>query len=75
MPEQSPAEQFVPDNEPEETHRDVVDFCSYSLKKLDRHFRGFFAYLENMTDIGEARKEVKQKKTISQEKLFEQLGL
>lgn len=45
------------------------------LKKLDRHFRGFFAYLENMADIREARKEVKQKKIVSQEKLFEQLGL
>ena len=45
------------------------------LKRLDRHFRGFFAYLENMADIRDARKEVKQKKMISQEKLFEQLGL
>lgn len=45
------------------------------LKRLDRHFHGFFTYLENIAAIRDARKEVKQKKVISQEKLFEQLGL
>ncbi|MEK7574346.1 MAG: hypothetical protein AAB514_02330 [Patescibacteria group bacterium] len=45
------------------------------LKNLDKHFRDFWLYLENLMDIREAREEVKQKKTISQEKLFKQLGL
>lgn len=45
------------------------------LKKLDERFRDFWLYLENLMDIREAREEVKQKKTISQEKLFKQLGL
>ena len=45
------------------------------LKKLDEHFRDFWIYIENLIDIREARKEVRQKKIISQEKLFKQLGL
>jgi len=44
------------------------------LKKLDEYFRGFWLYLENLMDIREAREEIKQKKVISQEKLFKQLG-
>lgn len=44
------------------------------LKKLDEHFKDFLVYLENLVDIREARKEVKQKKTVSQEKLFKRLG-
>jgi plasmid maintenance system antidote protein VapI len=46
----------------------------YRLKKLDERFRDFWLYLENLIDIREARKEVKQKKIIPQEKLFKQLG-
>ncbi len=46
----------------------------YRLKKLDEHFRNFWIYLENLIDIREARKEVRQKKIIPQEKLFKQLG-
>ena len=44
------------------------------LKKLDKRFQEFFTYIENLIDIKEARKEVKQGKIISQEKLFKQLG-
>ncbi|MEK7481783.1 MAG: hypothetical protein AAB607_00235 [Patescibacteria group bacterium] len=44
------------------------------LKKIDEHFKDFLAYLEHLMDIREAREEVKQKKVISQEKLFKQLG-
>lgn len=45
------------------------------LKKLDERFEEFWAYLERITDIKEAREEVKKKKVISQEKLFKNLGL
>ena len=46
----------------------------YRLKNLDERFRDFWIYLENLIDIREARKEVRQKKIIPQEKLFKQLG-
>jgi plasmid maintenance system antidote protein VapI len=46
----------------------------YRLKKLDERFKDFWLYLENLIDIREARKEINQKKTISQEKLFKKLG-
>jgi len=45
------------------------------LKELDKRFNGFWAYLKNSTEIKEARKEIKQKKVIPQEKLFKKLGL
>lgn len=45
------------------------------LKELDKHFKGFWAYLKNLTETKEAREEIKQKKVISQEKLFKKLGL
>ena len=44
------------------------------LKKLDERFRDFFAYLEDLMDIREAREQVKQKKVISQKKLFKRLS-
>lgn len=44
------------------------------LKKLEKRFGDFLAYLENVADIRQARKEIKQKRVISQEKLFKQLG-
>lgn len=44
------------------------------LKKLEERFGDFLLYLENLMDIREARKEVKQKRIILQEKLFKQLG-
>ena len=45
------------------------------LKKLDARFRDLFAYFENLSDVREARKEVKEKKLLPQEKLFQKLGL
>lgn len=44
------------------------------LKKIDKKFRDFLAYMEHLLDIREARNEVKQKKVIPQEKLFQKLG-
>jgi len=44
------------------------------LKALDNRFREFLSYWENITDISEARKEVKEKKIIPQEKLFRRFG-
>lgn len=44
------------------------------LKKLDAQFGELLAYASNVRDIAAARKEVKQKKFVSQEKLFKQLG-
>lgn len=44
------------------------------LRKLDERFRDFWAYLEYLMDIRNARGEIKQKKIISQEKLFKKLG-
>ena len=45
------------------------------LKEIDKRFNSFWTYLKNSTEIKEARKEIKQKKAISQEKLFKKLGL
>ncbi|MBI3458925.1 hypothetical protein HY061_01535 [Candidatus Azambacteria bacterium] len=44
------------------------------LKKLADSFEEFFCYFRQLKDIEEARMEVKQKKIISQEKLFKKLG-
>ena len=44
-------------------------------KEIDKRFNSFWTYLKNSTEIKEARKEIKQKKVISQEKLFKKLGL
>ena len=44
------------------------------LKKLDKRFADFFAYIEHLADIREARKEVKLGKIVSQEKLFKEFG-
>mgnify|MGYP001587647839 CR=1 FL=1 len=45
------------------------------LKKLDKHFKGFWMYLRNLMETREDRKEISQKKVISQDKLFKKLGL
>jgi hypothetical protein len=45
------------------------------LKKLDKHFRGFWSYLEALMETREARQEIKEGKVISQEKLFKELQL
>lgn len=45
------------------------------LKRLEQRFQGFWDYLEYLLEIRDARKEVDEKKVISQEKLFEELDL
>lgn len=45
------------------------------LKKLDQSFGQILEYFAYIQDIIKARKEVKEKKTIPQEKLFKTLGL
>ena len=45
------------------------------LKELDKHFKDFWTYLRNLMETREARKEISQKKVISQDKLFKKLGL
>lgn len=45
------------------------------LKQLQKHFGVFWNYVEHMQDIKEARQEIRTKKTIAQEKLFEDIGL
>lgn len=45
------------------------------LKTLQKHFADFWSYFEYLRDIREARKQVKGGETISQEKLFKELGI
>ncbi len=45
------------------------------LKKLDKSFGRLFDYFAYLQDIVDARREVREKKTISQERLFKKLGL
>ncbi len=45
------------------------------LKKLEKSFGKLFDYFRYLYEISEARKEIKEKKVISQDKLFEKLGL
>lgn len=44
------------------------------LKKIDQRFDKLLSYVNNLKDIAAARKEVKQNKLFSQEKLFQKLG-
>ncbi|OGF82049.1 hypothetical protein A2924_03750 [Candidatus Giovannonibacteria bacterium RIFCSPLOWO2_01_FULL_44_16] len=45
------------------------------LKKLDKSFGKFVNYFRELTEIEEARKQIREKKTIPQEKLFKRLGI
>ncbi len=45
------------------------------LKKLDDSFGKLFNYFADLRDIRDARQQVRARKTIPQEKLFERLGL
>lgn len=45
------------------------------LKQLQKHFGAFWNYIEHIRDIKEARQEIRAKKTVAQESLFEELGL
>lgn len=44
------------------------------LKKIEARFHDFWAYMEHIAEIGESRNQIKQKKVISQERLFKHLG-
>lgn len=44
------------------------------LKKIEARFRDFWTYMERIAEIGESRNQIKQKKIISQERLFKRLG-
>lgn len=45
------------------------------FKKLERYFEPFLDYVEHLRGIKEARRDVKEGRTIDQEKLFRQLGM
>lgn len=45
------------------------------LKQLQKHFEPFWKYITHLQDIKEARQDIKQGRTIPQEKLFKELGL
>ena len=45
------------------------------LKKLQNHFDGFWGYMSRLRDIEEARDDLKQGKTVSQEELFKKFGV
>ncbi|MEK7192046.1 MAG: hypothetical protein AAB646_00830 [Patescibacteria group bacterium] len=45
------------------------------LKNLEVRFGKLLDYLESVLETKQARKEIAQKKVISQEKLFKKLGL
>ena len=45
------------------------------LKKLDKSFGKLFDYMRGLLEISEARKQVKERKTIDQERLFRKLGI
>jgi len=45
------------------------------LKKLEKSFGELFDYFVYLNEITEARKEIKEKKTVSQEKLFAKLKI
>lgn len=45
------------------------------LKKIEQSFEDFFGSFSHLKDIEKARKEIKQKKYISQEIVFKKLGL
>ena len=45
------------------------------FKQLQKYVAGFLGYAEHISAIAQARREVKAKKTISQEELFRKLGL
>lgn len=45
------------------------------LKKIEQSFENFFGSFSYLKEIEKARKEIKEKKYISQEILFKKLGL
>lgn len=45
------------------------------LKQLQKYFAAFWNYFEHIRAISEARKDIKAKRVLSQEKLFKKLGI
>jgi hypothetical protein len=45
------------------------------LKKIEQSFESFFGFFAHLKEIEKARKEIKQKKYLSQEIVFKKLGL
>ena len=45
------------------------------FKQLQKYFASFLGYAEHVRSIAQARQEVKEKKAISQNELFNALGL
>ncbi|TRZ52504.1 hypothetical protein D4R99_02620 [bacterium] len=45
------------------------------LKKIEQSFENFFGSFTHLKEIEKARKEIKQKKFLSQEIIFKKLGL
>lgn len=45
------------------------------LKKIEQSFESFFGSFAHLKEIEKARKEIKEKKYISQEIIFKKLGL
>lgn len=45
------------------------------LKRLQKNFEAFWNYFIHLRDIEEAREDIKNGRTIPQEKLFRKLGL
>ena len=54
----------------------VIPAIEYNyLKKIERSFEDFFGSFTHLKEIEKARKEIKQKKYLSQEIVFKKLGL
>jgi hypothetical protein len=54
----------------------VIPAIEYSyLKKIEQSFENFFGSFAHLKEIEKARKEIKQKKYLSQEIVFKKLGL
>jgi hypothetical protein len=54
----------------------VIGTMEYNyLKKIEQSFDNLFGSFEHLKQIQRARKEIKQKKYISQELVFKKLGL
>jgi len=54
----------------------IIPTMEYNyLKKIEQSFEIFFGSFTHLKEIEKARKEIKQKKYLSQEVLFKKLGL
>lgn len=60
------------------TNKDTISIPKqeyFRLKRLDNKFQDFWKYLENLMEIREARKEIKEGKVVSQKELFDELKI